>query len=97
LRRYGISSLVGVAQIDDDGESAQPRPATPAQRIVTAAAKMDDKQALLRASRIKVLIARHGDGFRAFCKDVLGREVASGKDLSDADIDRLEASADDVE
>lgn len=27
LRRYGISSLVGVAQVDDDGESAQPRPA----------------------------------------------------------------------
>ena len=97
LRRYGISSLIGVAQIDDDSESAQPRPATPAQRIVAAAAKVDDKQALLRAQRIKLLIARHGEGFRSFCKDTLGREVSSGKDLTDADIDRLEASADDVE
>jgi hypothetical protein len=97
LRRYALASMVGVTAEDDDGESAQPRPATPAQRIVAAAAKVDDKQALLRAQRIKLLIARHGEGFRSFCKDTLGREVSSGKDLTDADIDRLEASADDVE
>ena len=106
LRRYALASMAGVAPEDDDGESAQPRqqqrhPLTPqiakSQQIINAVTASEDKAALLRAQRIKLLIARYGDGFRAYCLMVLGREVASGKELSNDDLDKLEAEQDDVE
>jgi hypothetical protein len=101
LRRYGLASMAGVTAEDDDGESAQPRQQfkpSPAQRLVdTVTRPVEDKAALLRASRIKVLLARHGEGFRGYCQLVLNREVASGKDLSDADLTKLEADESDVE
>jgi hypothetical protein len=93
LRRYGLASMVGVTAEDDDGESAQPRQQhkpTPAQQIVAKVSSADDKAALLRASRIKALLTTYGEDFRDFCRDTLGREVASGKDLSDADLAKLE-------
>jgi hypothetical protein len=93
LRRYGLASMVGVTAEDDDGESAQPRgqfKPTPAQQIVAKVSSADDKAALLRASRIKALLTTYGEDFRDFCRDTLGREVASGKDLSDADLAKLE-------
>jgi len=104
LRRYALASMVGVAPEDDDGESAQPRgqfkpsPQTAkSHQIVAAVTASEDKAALLRAQRIKLLIARYGDGFRGYCLMVLGREVASGKELSNDDLDKLEAEQDDVE
>jgi hypothetical protein len=106
LRRYGLASMAGVTAEDDDGESAQPRqqarhPLTPqiakVQNIINAVTASEDKAALLRAQRIKLLIARYGEGFRAYCLMVLGREVASGKELSNDDLDKLEAEQDDVE
>jgi len=104
LRRYGLASMAGVTAEDDDGESAQPRgqfkpsPQTAkSHQIVAAVTASEDKAALLRAQRIKLLIARYGDGFRGYCLMVLGREVASGKELSNDDLDKLEAEQDDVE
>jgi hypothetical protein len=101
LRRYALASMVGVAPEDDDGEASQPRQQfkpSPAQRLVdTVTRPVDDKAALLRASRIKVLLTLHGDNFRTFCKETLGREVASGKDLSDADLTKLESGEGDVD
>ena len=107
LRRYGLASMVGVTAEDDDGEAAQPRqqqarhPLTPqvakSQQIINAVTAAEDKAALVRASRIKALIAKHGNDFKSYCEETLGRKVASGKDLSDDDLDKLEADADDVE
>jgi len=104
LRRYALASMAGVAPEDDDGESAQPRgqfkpsPQTAkSQQIINAVTASEDKAALLRAQRIKLLIARYGEGFRGYCQLILGREVASGKELSNDDLDKLEAEQDDVE
>jgi hypothetical protein len=97
LRRYGLASMVGVTAEDDDGESAQPRgqfKPTPAQQIVAKVSSAEDKAALLRAQRIKLLIARYGEGFKGYCALVLGRDVASGKDLTNDDLDKLEAEQD---
>ena len=104
LRRYALASMAGVAPEDDDGESAQPRgqfkpsPQTAkSHQIINAVTASEDKAALLRAQRIKLLLARYGDGFKVHCVTTLGRAVASGRDLSDDDLDKLEAEQDDVE
>jgi hypothetical protein len=104
-KRIGISAMIFESgDPDDDGNAAsavqsgvESRRPTPAQQIVAKVSSADDKAALLRAQRIKILIARYGEGFRGYCQLILGREVASGKELSNDDLDKLEAEQDDVE
>jgi hypothetical protein len=97
-KRIGISAMIFESgDPDDDGNAAsavqsgvESRRPTPAQQIVAKVSSTEDKAALLRASRIKALLTTYGEDFRDFCRDTLGREVASGKDLSDADLAKLE-------
>jgi len=87
LRRYGLSSFVGVSPEDDDAESAQPRgnsSYTP--RPVAAQDRTDD----LRLARLKVLSKLHGENFKSYAVKMLKRDVKAISDFTMADIIILE-------
>ena len=95
LRRYGISSLVGVAQVDDDGESAQHRPTQkyPAKGSVESAKEMltthahalDDRRKALW-NRLLALAMPAG----AAAEWVRTNRISRGGDLTVADFEKLE-------
>ena len=82
LRRYGLSSFVGVAPEDDDAESAQPRG--------HYVAPVVDKAGDAKLARIKVLSKMHGEHFKAFSQKVLKRDVKAITDFTLEDIALLE-------
>jgi len=94
LRRYGISSLVGVAQVDDDGESAQHRPAqkypvkgveAAKEMLTTHAHALDDRRKALW-NRLLALAMPAG----AAAEWVRTNRISRGGDLTVADFEKLE-------
>ena len=94
LRRYGISSLVGVAQVDDDGESAQHRPAqkypvkgveAAKEMLTTHAHALDDRRKALW-NRLLGLAMPAG----AAAEWVRTNRISRGGDLTVADFEKLE-------
>ena len=94
LRRYGISSLVGVAQVDDDGESAQHRPAqkypvkgveAAKEMLTTHAHALDDRRKALW-NRLLALAMPAG----AAAEWVKTNRISRGGDLTVADFEKLE-------
>ena len=94
LRRYGISSLVGVAQVDDDGESAQHRPTqkypvkgveAAKEMLTTHAHALDDRRKALW-NRLLALAMPPG----AAAEWVRTNRISRGGDLTVADFEKLE-------
>ena len=94
LRRYGISSLVGVAQVNDDGESAQHRPAqkypvkgveAAKEMLTTHAHALDDRRKALW-NRLLALAMPAG----AAAEWVRTNRISRGGDLTVADFEKLE-------
>lgn len=97
LRRYGLSSMVGVAPEDDDGESAQHRGPPRERARPTPQEAISDVEAKANAqklARVKALMALHGEHFKSYAFRILGREVTSSADLTLGDIAQLEEKGD---
>ena len=104
LRRYGLSSMVGIAPEDDDAEAAQPRgnphqhpnraPPTPIPAPRAAAAATEAKADSMIRERVEILLKLYGAGFKAYAAKVLKREVHKASDLTLEDIIKLEQGDD---
>ena len=86
LRRYGISSFVGVSPEDDDAESAQPRGNSSYTPRPAAQDKVDD----YRLARVKVLSKLHGENFKSYAVKMLKRDIKSPSDFTMDDLTILE-------
>lgn len=98
-RRYGLSSMVGIAPEDDDGEAAHGRVTAPPQSVArpapTDASAAAAKARASRAAKIWERVHAAGisaDAFQGWVKEALGEPKPSGK-WTDEDMAKLDAAA----